>query len=76
MPFHAAKDLVYTINGNSISSGGYRISNILNGKSKKKGKQKLVLDLAFGSLGKEFLFFICFAFLSNLPPFLTAHLWL
>ena len=39
MPFHAAKDLVYTINGNSISSGGYRISNILNGKSKKKGKQ-------------------------------------
>jgi hypothetical protein len=39
MPFHAAKDLVYTINGNSISSGGYRISKILNGKSKKKGKQ-------------------------------------
>ena len=39
MPFHAAKDLVYTINGNNISSGGYRISKILNGKSKKKGKQ-------------------------------------
>ena len=39
MPFHAAKDLVYTINGNSISSGGYRISKIINGKSKKKGKQ-------------------------------------
>ena len=38
MTFHAAKDLVYTINGNNISSGGYRISKILNGKSKKKGK--------------------------------------
>lgn len=37
--FHAAKDLVYTINGNNISSGGYRISKILNGKSQKKGKQ-------------------------------------
>jgi len=42
MPFHAAKDLVYTINGNNISSGGYRISKILNGKSKKKGKQSQV----------------------------------
>jgi len=39
MTFHAAKDLVYTVNGNTISSGGYRISKILNGKSKKKGKQ-------------------------------------
>jgi hypothetical protein len=39
MTFHAAKDLVYTVNGNNISSGGYRISKILNGKSKKKGKQ-------------------------------------
>ena len=38
MAFHAAKDLVYTINGNNISSGGYRINKILNGKSKKKGK--------------------------------------
>ena len=38
-PFNAAKDLVYTINGNIISSGGYRISKILNGKSKKKGNQ-------------------------------------
>jgi hypothetical protein len=27
------------MNGGTISSGGYRISNILNGKSKKKGKQ-------------------------------------
>ena len=39
MTFNAAKDLVYTMNGGAISSGGYRISNILNGKSKKKGKQ-------------------------------------
>ena len=39
MVFNAAKDLVYTMNGGNISSGGYRISNILNGKSKKKGKQ-------------------------------------
>lgn len=38
VPFNAAKDLVYTINGNNISSGGYRISKILNGKSKRKGK--------------------------------------
>jgi hypothetical protein len=39
MVFNAAKDLVYTMNGGNISSGGYRISKILNGKSKKKGKQ-------------------------------------
>lgn len=43
MVFNAAKDLVYTMNGGNISSGGYRISNIFNGKSKngksKKGKQ-------------------------------------
>jgi hypothetical protein len=39
MEFNAAKDLVYTMNGGNISSGGYRISNILNGRSKKKGKQ-------------------------------------
>ena len=39
MVFNAAKDLVYTINGGNISSGGYRINKILNGKSKKKGKQ-------------------------------------
>jgi len=38
MAFHAAKDLVYTINGNNISSGGYRINKILKGKSKKKEK--------------------------------------
>ena len=35
MVFNAAKDLVYTMNGGNISSGGYRISKILNGKSKK-----------------------------------------
>jgi hypothetical protein len=39
MVFNAAKDLVYTINGGNISSGGYRINKILNGKSKKRGKQ-------------------------------------
>ena len=39
MVFNAAKDLVYTMNGGNISSGGYRISKIINGKSKKKGKQ-------------------------------------
>lgn len=39
MVFNAAKDLVYSMNGGNISSGGYRISKILNGKSKKKGKQ-------------------------------------
>lgn len=44
MVFHAAKDLVYTIDGNTISSGGYRISKILNGKSKKKGKQAQVQE--------------------------------
>jgi len=38
MVFNAAKDLVYTVNGGNISSGGYRINKILNGKSKKKGK--------------------------------------
>ena len=38
MVFNAAKDLVYTMNGGNISSGGYRISNILNRKS-KNGKQ-------------------------------------
>jgi hypothetical protein len=40
MAFNAAKDLVYSMNGGNMSSGGYRISKILNnGKSKKKGKQ-------------------------------------
>lgn len=39
MVFNAAKDLVYSMNGGNISSGGYRISKILNGNSKKKGKQ-------------------------------------
>lgn len=39
MVFNAAKDLVYTMNGGNISSGGYRINKIINGKSKKNGKQ-------------------------------------
>ena len=36
MLFNAAKDLVYTVKGGTISSGGYRINKIVN---KKKGKQ-------------------------------------
>ena len=41
MPFHAAKDLVYTISGGNISSGGYRISKIMNSNSSnKKNKSK------------------------------------
>ena len=40
MPFHAAKDLVYTINGGNISSGGYRISKILNNGNKSKGNKQ------------------------------------
>jgi len=39
MLFNAAKDLVYTIKGGTISSGGYRINKIVN---KKKGKQTQV----------------------------------
>ena len=49
--------------GNYFNQCGNRAD--LHSLSKKKGKQKLVL--AFGSLGKELLFFICFAYLSNLP---------
>lgn len=41
MPFHAAKDLVYTINGGNISSGGYRISKIINNNgNKSKGNKQ------------------------------------
>lgn len=40
MPFHAAKDLVYTINGGNVSSGGYRISKILNNGSKSKANKQ------------------------------------
>ena len=40
MVFNAAKDLVYTMNGDNISSGGYRISKILNEKSINKIKKK------------------------------------
>jgi len=39
MLFNAAKDLVYTIKGGTISSGGYRINKFVN---KKKGKQTQV----------------------------------
>ena len=39
MLFNAAKDLVYTVKGGTISSGGYRINKIVN---KKKGKQTQV----------------------------------
>ena len=49
MVFNAAKDLVYTMNGGNISSGGYRISNILNksknGKSKKHLRQFLLPNI-------------------------------
>lgn len=39
-PFNAAKDLVYTINGGEISSGGYRINKLLGTNLKKGRKQK------------------------------------
>ena len=53
MVFNAAKDLVYTINGGNISSGGYRINKILNGKSKKKGKQTQDGGGGYSSIFKE-----------------------
>ena len=53
MVFNAAKDLVYTINGGNISSGGYRINKILNGKSKKKGKQTQDGGAGYSSIFKE-----------------------
>jgi hypothetical protein len=53
MSFNAAKDLVYTINGGNISSGGYRINKILNGKSKKKGKQTQCGGGEYSSIFKE-----------------------
>jgi hypothetical protein len=53
MVFNAAKDLVYTINGGNISSGGYRINKILNGKSKKKGKQTQDGGGEYSSIFKE-----------------------
>jgi hypothetical protein len=53
MFFDAAKDLVYTINGGNISSGGYRINKILNGKSKKKGKQVQDGGGEYSSIFKE-----------------------
>jgi hypothetical protein len=54
MVFNAAKDLVYTINGGNISSGGYRINKIVNGgKSKKKGKQTQDGGGEYSSIFKE-----------------------
>ena len=53
MVFNAAKDLVYTINGGNISSGGYRINGILNGKSKKKGKSTQDGGGEYSSIFKE-----------------------
>lgn len=40
MAFNAAKDLVYTVDGNKITSGGYRINKILNGTNTAKKRQK------------------------------------
>ena len=40
MLFNAAKDLVYTVDGNKITSGGYRINKILGGKKGQKGGKK------------------------------------
>jgi hypothetical protein len=51
--FNAAKDFVYESNGGYISSGGYRISKILNGKSKKKGKQVQTQEGGEGGEGGE-----------------------
>jgi hypothetical protein len=53
MVFNAAKDLVYTVNGGNISSGGYRINKILNGKSKKKGKHTQDGGGGYSSIFKE-----------------------
>jgi hypothetical protein len=53
MVFNAAKDLVYSMNGGNISSGGYRISKILNGNSKKKGKQTQYGGGGYSSIFKE-----------------------
>ena len=39
MLFSAAKDLVYTVDGNKITSGGYRINKILGTNTTKKGQK-------------------------------------
>lgn len=39
MVFNAAKDLVYTLDGNNITSGGYRINKILGINTSKKGQK-------------------------------------
>ena len=38
MLFNAAKDLVYTVDGNTMTSGGYRINKILGTNTTKKGQ--------------------------------------
>ena len=40
MLFNAAKDLVYTVDGNKITSGGYRINKILGSKKGQNGGKK------------------------------------
>ena len=40
MLFNAAKDLVYSVDGNNVTSGGYRINKILNGTNTAKKRQK------------------------------------
>lgn len=39
MLFNAAKDLVYTVDGNTMTSGGYRINKILGTNTTKKGQK-------------------------------------
>ena len=56
MVFNAAKDLVYTMNGGNISSGGYRISNILNGKSKKGKRMQQTQQTQDGGGGHSSIF--------------------
>ncbi len=40
MLFNAAKDLVYTVDGINVTSGGYRINKILGSKKGQKGGKK------------------------------------
>jgi hypothetical protein len=40
MAFNAAKDLVYSVDGINVTSGGYRINKILNGTNTAKKRQK------------------------------------
>ena len=56
MVFNAAKDLVYTMNGGNISSGGYRINKILNGKSKKGKRMQQTQQTQDGGGGHSSIF--------------------